>query len=195
MTSDPHTAERYTPQERRARLRAFADRMLGHLEDLAPPQDLTELERTVRVGLLIERLYARVDIAECRAPPPPLTPEQEAAEAAEAAQRRAEHHAYWVDRVNGLRLMREAEEAKTTQPAPEPKPVPVSAPPVYTDWTQDFEGYGDEDDDLIDDLSDEVMAPASKPEPPLARVIDPQNPLCAPVQYWRPPERPDYDGG
>jgi hypothetical protein len=195
MASDTHTAERYTPQERRARLRAFADRMLDHLEDLAPPQDLAELERTVRVGLLIERLYARVDIAERRAPPPPLTPEQEAAEAAEAAQRRAEHHAYWVDRVNGLRLMREAEEAKTTQPAP----APVSAPPVYTDWPKtcddDFEGYGDEDDDLIDDLSDEVMVPTPKPEPSLARVIDTQDPLRAPVQYWRPPERPDYGGG
>ncbi|WKL56116.1 hypothetical protein Q1W73_10435 [Asticcacaulis sp. ZE23SCel15] len=193
MASDTHTAERYTPQERRARLRAFADRMLGHLEDLAPPQDLAELERTVRVGLLIERLYARVDIAERRAPPPPLTPEQEAAEAAEAAQRRAEHHAYWVDRVNGLRLMREAEEAKTLKPAP--APVPAPSPPVYTDWTDDFEGYGDEDDDLIDDPSDEVMAPAPKPEPPLARVIDTQDPLRAPVQYWRPPERPDYGGG
>ncbi|GGZ35568.1 hypothetical protein [Asticcacaulis endophyticus] len=190
MTSDPHTAESYTPQERRARLRAFADRMLDHLEDLAPPQDVPELERTVRIGLLIERLYARVDIAERRAPPPPLTPEQEAAE---AAQRRAEHHAYWVDRVNGLRLMREAEEAKTLKPAP--APVPALAPPVYSDWTQDFEGYGDEDDDLIDDLSDEVTAPAPKPEPPLARVIDTQDPLRAPVQYWRPPERPDYGGG
>ncbi|GGZ24506.1 hypothetical protein [Asticcacaulis endophyticus] len=187
MASDTHTAERYTPQERRARLRAFADRMLGHLEDLDPPQDASELERTVRVGLMIERLYARVDIAERRAPPPPLTPEQEAAEAAEAVQRRAEHHAYWVDRVNGLRLMREAEEAKTLKPAP--APVSAPSPPVYTDWPKtcddDFEGYGDEDDDLIDDLSDEVIAPVAKPEPPLARVIDPQD----------PPQRPDYGGG
>ncbi|MDC7675501.1 hypothetical protein [Asticcacaulis machinosus] len=193
MTSDTHTAERYTPQERRARLRAFADRMLERLEDLPPPEDVPELERTVRIGLLIERLYARVDIAERRAPPPPLTPEQEAAEAAEAEQRVAEHRAHWAALVARLRREREAAETKT--PRPKPEPVPAPPPSVYSDWTEDFEGYGLEDDDLIDDPSDEVVAPAPIPEPSLARVIDTQDPLRAPVQYWRPPERPDYGGG
>jgi len=68
MTTHPHTQTLMTPEERRMRLRAFADRMLICAENMAPPEDLRDLERTVRVVALIERLYARVHVTEVKAP-------------------------------------------------------------------------------------------------------------------------------
>ncbi|ESQ79086.1 hypothetical protein [Asticcacaulis sp. YBE204] len=59
--------EQFTPDERRARLRAFADRMLVCAEKLPDPETLPEIERAVRVGDRIERLYARVDVSEAAA--------------------------------------------------------------------------------------------------------------------------------
>jgi hypothetical protein len=137
MSPNAPDQERYTPEERRARLRAFADRMLERLEDLPPPQDVAEVERTVRVGLLIERLYARVDAAERRAPSRERTPEELAADRRENKLHYQQFLARW-----GL-----------STPKPEPKPETASS----TDWVDEFEGYGFEDD--LDDESEAVMSP------------------------------------
>ncbi|WKL55784.1 hypothetical protein Q1W73_08685 [Asticcacaulis sp. ZE23SCel15] len=142
MSPNAPTQERYTPQERRARLRAFADRMLERLEDLPPSQDVAEIERTVRVGLLIERLYARVDAAERKAPPRERTPEELAADRRENKLHYQQFLARW-----GL---------STSKPEPKPEPAPAPAP--STDWVDEFEGYGFEDGGL-DDESEAVMSP------------------------------------
>lgn len=67
MATNP-AQELLTPEDRRARLCAFADRMLICAENMAPPEDMLELERAVRVATLIERIYARVHLTEVRAP-------------------------------------------------------------------------------------------------------------------------------
>ncbi|WAC47215.1 hypothetical protein OVA03_10915 [Asticcacaulis sp. SL142] len=153
MTSDPHTAERYTPQERRARLRAFADRMLERLGDLPSPGDVPELEQMTRTGLLIERIYARVDASE-RTESKQLTPE-------EVARSREEL---------GLKLaaLRENHETVCAKLAPKlrPKIEPVSEAQTLTpdELITRIKGldlsepdFGSEiNDDLDDDLLDEA---------------------------------------
>ncbi|MDC7675786.1 hypothetical protein [Asticcacaulis machinosus] len=148
MTPDAPATERYTPEDRRARLRAFADRMLDQLEDLPPPEDVAEMERTVRVGLLIERLYARVDAAERKAPPRERTDE----EIAECRHENELHYQQFLARW-GL-----------AKPKPEPEPEPEPASP--TDWVDEFEGYGFEDDGLDDDASEIASETVSAPVVP-----------------------------
>ncbi|GGZ33875.1 hypothetical protein [Asticcacaulis endophyticus] len=195
MESGTHTAERYTPEERRARLRAFADRMLDHLEDLAPPQDVAEVERGLRTGLLIERLYARVDTAERteRANPKPRT---DAEIAADVAKSRAE----WAAKINGLRLEREAREAKAAAPIAPPTPELSYTPALKSSLKalrqhEDLKHFADElEDELANGLNPDWVPPP-KPEPPLARFIDTEAQLNAPVQHWRTMERPDFGSG
>ncbi|MDC7684844.1 hypothetical protein PQU92_16285 [Asticcacaulis sp. BYS171W] len=67
MSQIDRTKEQFTPEERRARLRAFADRMLACAEKLPDPETLPQIERAVRIGGSIERLYARVDASEAAA--------------------------------------------------------------------------------------------------------------------------------
>ncbi|MDC7681672.1 hypothetical protein PQU92_00140 [Asticcacaulis sp. BYS171W] len=67
MSQVDRTKEQFTPEERRARLRAFADRMLTCAEKLPDPDTLLDIERAVRVGDRIERLYARVDASAAKA--------------------------------------------------------------------------------------------------------------------------------
>ncbi|MDC7682081.1 hypothetical protein PQU92_02270 [Asticcacaulis sp. BYS171W] len=67
MSEINRTKEQFSPEERRARLRAFADRMLACAEKLPDPETLPEIERAVRVGNRIERLYARADASEAAA--------------------------------------------------------------------------------------------------------------------------------
>ena len=65
MSSDAPTAQpQLTPEERRAYLRAFADRMLLKLAAMDDPEDLPGVERAVRSAAAIERLYSRCDRAE-----------------------------------------------------------------------------------------------------------------------------------
>jgi len=64
MDHAPHSREQLTPEERRARLRAFADRMLLALDDFDPPETGEEIDAGIRRALMIERLYARVDASE-----------------------------------------------------------------------------------------------------------------------------------
>ncbi|UDF05334.1 hypothetical protein [Asticcacaulis sp. AND118] len=61
------TDEHLTPEQRRERLRAFADRMLIALEDLDTPQTRDDVVKGVRTALMIERLYARCDASETQA--------------------------------------------------------------------------------------------------------------------------------
>ncbi|WAC48082.1 hypothetical protein OVA03_15505 [Asticcacaulis sp. SL142] len=195
MTSDTHTAERYTPEERRAKLRAFADRMLDHLEDLAPPQDVAEVERGLRTGLLIERLYARVDKAERteRANPKPRTDEEIAADVAKS---RAE----WAAKLNRMRLEREALEAKAATPIAPPTPKPAYTPALKSSLKalRQHEGLKHFTDELEDELENGLnpdCVPSPKPEPPLPRFIDTEDPLHAPFQHWCATERPDFGSG
>ncbi|MDC7682508.1 hypothetical protein PQU92_04425 [Asticcacaulis sp. BYS171W] len=69
MTQDPATPdERNIRDLRRARLRAFGDRMLDRLETLADPKKMDELDHAIRMAMCIERLFARCDAAEALAP-------------------------------------------------------------------------------------------------------------------------------
>lgn len=56
-----------TPEERRAQLRAFADRMLIALSQTDDPKTGEDIEKGIRRALLIERLYARCDAAQAKA--------------------------------------------------------------------------------------------------------------------------------
>lgn len=136
MSTHKPDQERYTPEERRMRLRAFADRMLERLEDLPPPEDLPELERTVRVGLLVERLYARVDVSERKAPPPERTEE-------EIAETRRENELHYQKFLARWGLSK-------------PKPEPVPQPAPSDGGVDESEGY-----DFDDDLDDESTFPDS----------------------------------
>ncbi|ESQ78779.1 hypothetical protein [Asticcacaulis sp. YBE204] len=94
MSQVDRTKEQFTPEERRARLRAFADRMLACAEKLPDPEILPDIERAVRIGDRIERLYARADASEAAAAKARLEVYQhtEALQRAEAdTVRRAEH--------------------------------------------------------------------------------------------------------
>lgn len=51
----------FTPEHRKERLRALADKMLIAMEALPAPKTVQEIEKQIRLGLLIERLYARCD--------------------------------------------------------------------------------------------------------------------------------------
>ena len=53
-----------TPDERRERLRAFADRMLMKITAMDDPADLLGVEKAVRTAAAIERIYSRCDRAE-----------------------------------------------------------------------------------------------------------------------------------
>ncbi|MDC7677370.1 hypothetical protein [Asticcacaulis machinosus] len=193
METGTRTAERYTPEERRAKLRAFADRMLDHLEDMAPPQEVAEVERGMRTGLLIERLYNRVDTAERteRANPKPRT---EAEIEADVAKSRAE----WAAKITRMRLESEAREARAATPVTPPAPAPKPAcPPALKSSLkalhqhEDLQHFADElEDERVNGLNPDWVPPY-KAEPSLARFIDTVDPLTAPVQHWRPTERPD----
>ncbi|UDF02474.1 hypothetical protein [Asticcacaulis sp. AND118] len=67
MDHAQRTDEHLTPEQRRERLRAFADRMLIALEDLDTPQTRDDVTKGVRTALMIERLYARCDASETQA--------------------------------------------------------------------------------------------------------------------------------
>ncbi|GGZ42365.1 hypothetical protein [Asticcacaulis endophyticus] len=156
MTADAPTQERFTPEERRARLRAFADRMLERLGDLPSPYDAPELEQMTRTGLLIERVYARVDASE-RTACKQLTPE-------EAARSREEF---------GLKLaaLRATHDAVCAKLAPkiDPQPAPITPDELIKrikglDLSEPDFGIDDFDDELDDDLVDEAEdTPKSPP--------------------------------
>jgi|GEM_PF-1523410 len=64
MDEATRITETLTPDERRARLRAYADRMLRMLGACDDPEDGAGVLRGMRAALMIERLYARCDAAE-----------------------------------------------------------------------------------------------------------------------------------
>ena len=65
MVLDERTAqEQLTPEERRGLLRAFADRMLLKITAMDDPEDISGVEKAVRVAAVIERVYSRCDRAE-----------------------------------------------------------------------------------------------------------------------------------
>lgn len=64
MNYAEHTKEQLTPEQRRERLRAFADRMLIALSNVDDPETGDDVVKGVRLALMIERLYARCDVSE-----------------------------------------------------------------------------------------------------------------------------------
>lgn len=52
----------FTPEQRKDRLRDLADKMLIAMEELSAPKTVQEIEKQIRLGLLIERLYTRCDV-------------------------------------------------------------------------------------------------------------------------------------
>ena len=65
MVLDERTAqEQLTPEERRGLLCAFADRMLLKVTQMDDPEDMSGVEKAVRVAAVIERVYSRCDRAE-----------------------------------------------------------------------------------------------------------------------------------
>jgi len=67
---DRTTQQQLTSEERRALLRAFADRMLRKLTTMDDPADMPGVEKAVRTAAVIERLYSRCDRAERQKPEP-----------------------------------------------------------------------------------------------------------------------------
>lgn len=66
MTQTQSPSRPLSAEDRRERLRAFADRMLIGLDKLDDPETGEDIEKGIRRALMIERLYARVDAAEGR---------------------------------------------------------------------------------------------------------------------------------
>lgn len=66
MTQTQRPSRPLSAEDRRERLRAFADRMLIGLDKLDDPETGEDIEKGIRRALMIERLYARVDAAEGR---------------------------------------------------------------------------------------------------------------------------------
>ncbi len=132
MTLDTRsTEERLSPEVRRRRLRAFADRMLLRAEALDDPEDMQGVERAVRVAAVIERIYSRCDRAETQAPDPRKLEAERAQHHNEALKarvslagtlqwaqaRRAELGPWW-----------EAAKREATSPRSEADAVPTPAP-------------------------------------------------------------------
>ncbi|ESQ78859.1 hypothetical protein [Asticcacaulis sp. YBE204] len=105
MSQADRTKEQFTPEERRARLRAFTDRMLACAEKLPDPEDLPQIERAMRVGTQIERLYARADASEALAAKAKLEIYQhaEALQRAKADTMRHAEHAALCKRREAMR--------------------------------------------------------------------------------------------
>ncbi|MDC7676486.1 hypothetical protein [Asticcacaulis machinosus] len=167
MTADALTSfdpkERFTPEERRARLRAFADRMLERLGDLPSPYDAPELEQMTRAGLLIERIYARVDASE-RTASKQLTPE-------EAARSREEF---------GLKLaaLRATHDAVSAKLAPKLNPLSETQTLTPDELIKRIKGLDLADPDFgIDDDPDDVLADAPEDAPQTPPRLDPNTGL------------------
>jgi hypothetical protein len=183
MSHDDRTTQTHlTPEERRALLHAFADRMLLKVTAMDDPEDMPGIEKAVRVAAVIESIYSRCDRAE-RQKPEPRKVEAERATHEEAAikaqvslantlkwgEERRRHLGPWWEAAQKV--------TKTVPPAPvrPQKPampdkaavVPLNSPPswqkvTYTDLTDDFEAARAE-------LALQRRAAKSAPTPPLRR--------------------------
>ncbi|MFN3807384.1 hypothetical protein [Asticcacaulis sp.] len=119
-----------TPEQRRAHLRAYADRMLRAQTAMDAPETPDEVAKGIRTALMIERLYARCDASEAQAHRHPI-----AAVDNQKLQNTPDEPGHWLDRdpVGELKAQIERMRAATrarTQPHPEAKPQPASVPPV-----------------------------------------------------------------
>ena len=147
MVLDDRTAqEQLSPEERRGLLRAFADRMLLKITAMDDPEDMSGVERAVRVAAVIERLYSRCDRAERHAPDPRKVEAERAAHESDAikarvalantlewGEKRRRDLGPWWD------VAQKAAQAKP-QAAAHDQPRPVTAAPdtadvTYVDYT------------------------------------------------------------
>jgi len=152
MSLDDRTAqEKLTPEERRALLRAFADRMLLKVTNMDDPEDLPGVERAVRVAAVIERLYSRCDRAERQAPDPRKLQAERASHESEAIKAHAELASTleWSEkRRRTLGQWWDAAQNATKKTAPEhparacdekPETPANKAKVTYVDYTDDIE--------------------------------------------------------
>ena len=132
MALDTHsTEERLSPEVRRRRLRAFADRMLLRAEALDDPEDMPGVERAVRVAAVIERIYSRCDRAETQAPDPRKLEAERAQHYNEALKARVSLAGTlkWAQaRRTELGPWWEAAKREATSPRPQADAVPAPAP-------------------------------------------------------------------
>ncbi|MCA1936468.1 MAG: hypothetical protein LDL37_13540, partial [Asticcacaulis sp.] len=132
MALDTHsTEERLSPEVRRRRLRAFADRMLLRAEALDDPEDMQGVERAVRVAAVIERIYSRCDRAETQAPDPRKLEAERAQHYNEALKARVSLAGTlkWAQaRRTELGPWWEAAKREATSPRPQADAVPAPAP-------------------------------------------------------------------
>ncbi|WP_155908316.1 hypothetical protein [Asticcacaulis sp. YBE204] len=137
MTPEPATPDERTIRDlRRARLRAFGDRMLDRLETLADPKKMDELDHAIRMAMCIERLFARCDAAEALAPKL----------AAETIVGRVSYHAkrQWEDRLEAKGELPPL--PKITLPVVMPRPAPEVRPAAEID-ANEAGAYGDDEDE------------------------------------------------
>ena len=170
MSLDDHTAQPHlTPEERRRLLRAFADRMLLKVTAMDDPEDMSGVERAMRVVAVIERVYSRCDRAERQIrdrTPDPRKVEAERAIHAEAAikaqvslastlrwseERRQGLGPWWDDAQNITKTMVQAPTSSEARNRPQKPTAPerpaaasLNSPPswqkvTYTDLTDDIE--------------------------------------------------------
>jgi hypothetical protein len=136
MALDTHsTEERLSPEVRRRRLRAFADRMLLRAEALDDPEDMPGVERAVRVAAVIERIYSRCDRAETQAPDPRKLEAERARHAVASAEARVSLAGTlkWAQaRRTELGPWWEAAKREATSPRPQADTVPAPAPQGVT---------------------------------------------------------------
>ncbi|MGN6365970.1 hypothetical protein [Asticcacaulis taihuensis] len=150
MSLDDRTAQQQlTPEERRALLRAFADRMLLKVSNMDDPEDLPGVEKAVRTAAMIERIYSRCDRAERQKSEPRKRDAERAAheEAAIKAQVSLASTLKWSEeRRQGLGHWWEAAQKAIETPAPQAatsgqtsSTMPAMPKVIYTDMTDDFE--------------------------------------------------------
>ncbi|MGA9658915.1 MAG: hypothetical protein WBQ60_07435 [Asticcacaulis sp.] len=178
MSRHDHTAQaRLTPQERREMLRAFADRMLMKITAMDDPEDMTGVERGVRVAAVIERVYSRCDRAEHHAPDPHKLEAERASHKTAAIKSRVELASIlqWGDRRRrGLGPWWDA--AQTADPIPQPPASQVAVTPEQPDKTPnksqvEYVDYTDcilkaRADLGLKDLPKPIHSPPAKKPPP-----------------------------
>jgi hypothetical protein len=185
MAMDERTAQaQLTPEERRALLRAFADRMLLKISAMDDPKDMPGVERAVRVAAVIERVYSRCDRAERQI-------RTEAPERAKAETERATHEREAIKaRVSLANTLKWGEERRlalgpwwdAAQKATQTATAQVSAAPKTPDARPDtvVQTPNDIPTDIYNDYTDGILdaraklafrqrQPAVQTEPPPLR--------------------------
>lgn len=127
MTETTDMAAPLTPEQRRAHLRAYADRMLRALTAMDAPETPDEVTKGIRTALMIERLYARCDASEAQGHRHPI-----AAVDNQKLQNTPDESGHWLDRdpVGELKAQIERMRAATRAPTQPPAVSGLETAPV-----------------------------------------------------------------